>query len=71
MKIIPAEQVPKLIRDGATVVTGGFTTTNVPYEILLAIRDSFLKTGSSKRFNDSSTCRAIWRQWCRAGCFRG
>jgi len=45
LKLIPAEQVPKLIKDGATVVTGGFTTTNVPYEILLSIRDSFLKTG--------------------------
>lgn len=45
MKVVSVEEAVSFIKDGATVATGGFTTTKVPYELLHALRDRFLKTG--------------------------
>jgi len=45
MKVLSAEEAVSLIKDGATVVTGGFTTTKIPYELLHALRERFMKTG--------------------------
>ena len=45
MKIVSAEEAISLIKDGATVAVGGFTTTNLPLELFQALRDRFLKTG--------------------------
>lgn len=44
-KIVSAEEAVSAIRDGATVATGGFTTTKIPYELLHALRKRFLETG--------------------------
>ncbi|RLG44701.1 MAG: 3-oxoadipate CoA-transferase, partial [Thermoproteota archaeon] len=39
MKVVSVEEAVSFIKDGATVATGGFTTTKVPYELLHALRD--------------------------------
>jgi propionate CoA-transferase len=45
MEVVTADEAVSLIRDGDTVATGGFTTTNLPLELLHALRDRFIKTG--------------------------
>lgn len=47
-KFIKANEVPKLIKDGADVLLDGFVTIGVPEEIYYEIEKSFLETGSPK-----------------------
>ena len=42
MKVVKAEEAVSLIKDEATVAVGGFTTTNLPFELFNALRDRFL-----------------------------
>lgn len=44
MKVVTADEAISYITDGATVATGGFTTTNLPFELLHALRNRFDKT---------------------------
>jgi len=48
MKVVTSEEAIGRIADGATVATGGFTTTNLPFELLNALKDRFLKTGKPR-----------------------
>jgi propionate CoA-transferase len=48
MKVATAEEAISNIKDGSTVATGGFTTTNLPFELLNALKDRFLKTGKPR-----------------------
>lgn len=48
MKVVTAEEAVSYIKDGDVVATGGFTTTNIPFELLHALRDRFLKTGKPR-----------------------
>jgi len=45
MEVVTGDEAVSHIRDGDTVATGGFTTTNLPFELLHALRDRFTKTG--------------------------
>jgi len=45
MEVVTGEEAVSQIKDGDTVATGGFTTTNLPFELLHALRDRFTKTG--------------------------
>ena len=48
MEVVTAEDAVSRIKDGDTVATGGFTTTNLPLELLHALRNRFLKTGKPR-----------------------
>ncbi len=48
MEVVTAEGAISHIKDGATVATGGFTTTNLPFELFHALRNRFLKTGKPR-----------------------
>ncbi|MDI6884149.1 MAG: malonate decarboxylase subunit alpha [Hadesarchaea archaeon] len=48
MKIVTAEEAVSYIKDGDVVATGGFTTTNLPWELLHALRDRFIKIGKPR-----------------------
>jgi propionate CoA-transferase len=48
MKVVTAEEAVGYIKDGATVATGGFTTTNLPWELLRALRERFDRTGKPR-----------------------
>jgi propionate CoA-transferase len=48
MKVVTAEEAVSLIKDEDTVAVGGFTTTNLPYELFHALRDRFSKTGKPR-----------------------
>ncbi len=48
MKVVTAEGAVSHIKDGDTVATGGFTTTNLPWELLQALRNRFGKTGKPR-----------------------
>ena len=57
-KFIKANEVPKLIKDGADVLLDGFVTIGVPEEIYYEIEKSFLETGSPKDLrNDKKSNR--------------
>ena len=45
-KIISAEEAVSLIRDGDTIATEGFVGTGFPEEIVIQLREHFLRTGS-------------------------
>lgn len=49
MKIISAAQAAALIPDGSTLAMGGFCGFGSPDELLIAIRQRFLETGSPKQ----------------------
>ncbi|MEW5725788.1 MAG: acyl CoA:acetate/3-ketoacid CoA transferase [Thermodesulfobacteriota bacterium] len=44
-KTVTAEEAVRLIRDGDTIVVGGFLTSVVPLELILAVEKSFLEQG--------------------------
>lgn len=44
MKVVTADEAISHIKDGDTVATGGFTTTNLPFELFHALRNRFDKT---------------------------
>ena len=48
MEVVTAEEAIRHIKDGDTVATGGFTTTNLPFELFHALRNRFLKTGKPR-----------------------
>jgi len=48
MKVVTAEEAISRINDRDTVAVGGFTTTNLPFELFHALRNRFLKTGKPK-----------------------
>jgi len=48
MKVVTVDEAISYIKDGATVATGGFTTTNLPFELLHALRNRFDKTGKPR-----------------------
>jgi propionate CoA-transferase len=48
MEVVAAEEAISHIKDGDTVATGGFTTTNLPWELLHALRSRFDKTGKPR-----------------------
>jgi propionate CoA-transferase len=48
MKVVTADEAVSHIKDGDTVATGGFTTTNLPWELFHALRNRFLKTGKPR-----------------------
>ncbi|MEW5995464.1 MAG: CoA-transferase, partial [Candidatus Zixiibacteriota bacterium] len=48
MKVVTAEEAISYIKDGDTVATGGFTTTNLPRELFHALRERFDKTGKPR-----------------------
>ncbi len=48
MKVVTAEEAVSRIKDGDTVATGGFTTTNLPFGLFHALRNRFLKTGKPR-----------------------
>jgi len=48
MKVVSAEEAISHIKDRDTVATGGFTTTNLPFELLNALRNRFLTTGKPR-----------------------
>ena len=48
MKVVTAEEAVGRIKDEDTVATGGFTTTNLPFELFHALRNRFLKTGKPR-----------------------
>lgn len=48
MKVATAEEAINHIKNGDTVATGGFTTTNLPFELLHALRNRFLKMGKPR-----------------------
>jgi propionate CoA-transferase len=45
MRVVTASEAVSYIKDGDVVATGGFTTTNLPWELLHALRERFEKTG--------------------------
>ncbi len=47
-KIISAEEAVSLIRDGDTVATEGFVGTGFPEEIIIELKEHFLRTGGPK-----------------------
>ncbi len=47
-KIISAEEAVNLIRDGDTVATEGFVGTGFPEEIVIELKERFLRTGSPR-----------------------
>lgn len=51
MKIIKANEVPKLIKDGSFIGIDGFVGIGVPEEILLNIEESYLKEGKPNSLN--------------------
>ncbi len=48
MKVVTAEEAVGHIKDGDTVATGGFTTTNLPWGLFHALRNRFDKTGKPR-----------------------
>lgn len=48
MKVVTAEEAISCINDRDTVAVGGFTTTNLPFELFRALRNRFLKTGKPR-----------------------
>ena len=48
MKVVTVDEAIGYIKDGDTVATGGFTTTNLPFELLHALRNRFDKTGKPR-----------------------
>lgn len=50
-KFIKANEVPKLIDDGSTLLLDGFVTIGVPEEIYYEIEKSFLETGKPRDLN--------------------
>lgn len=48
MRAVTAGEAVSHIKDGDTVATGGFTTTNLPWELLHALKDRFVKTGKPR-----------------------
>lgn len=48
MKVVTGEEAVGRIKNGDTVATGGFTTTNLPWELFHALRNRFLKTGKPR-----------------------
>lgn len=48
MKVVTAKEAVSRIKDKDTVATGGFTTTNLPFELFHALRNRFLKTGKPR-----------------------
>jgi propionate CoA-transferase len=48
MEVVTSEEAISHIKDGDTVATGGFTTTNLPFELLNVLKDRFLKTGKPR-----------------------
>lgn len=48
MKVVTAEEAVSYIKDGDMVATGGFTTTNLPWELFHALRNRFDKTGKPR-----------------------
>ncbi len=48
MKVVTAEEAVGHIKDGDVVATGGFTTTNLPWELFHALRNRFDKTGKPR-----------------------
>ena len=47
-KIISAEEAVTLIRDGDTIATEGFVGTGFPEEIVIQLKEHFLRTGSPR-----------------------
>ena len=47
-KIISAEEAVVLIRDGDTIATEGFVGTGFPEEIVIQLREHFLRTGGPR-----------------------
>jgi propionate CoA-transferase len=47
-KIVSAEEAVSLIRDGDTIATEGFVGTGFPEEIIIQLREHFLRTGSPR-----------------------
>jgi len=47
-KIISAEEAVSLIRDGDTIATEGFVGTGFPEEIVIQLREHFLRTGGPR-----------------------
>ena len=47
-KIVTAEEAVSLIRDGDSVATEGFVGAGFPEEIIIQLKEHFLKTGSPK-----------------------
>lgn len=45
MEVVIAGEAISHVKDGDTVATGGFTTTNLPFELLNALKNRFTKTG--------------------------
>ncbi|WP_246052006.1 acyl CoA:acetate/3-ketoacid CoA transferase [Desulfobotulus mexicanus] len=45
-KIVTAEEAIRVIRTGDTIVVSGFVTTGIPEEILLALEENFLSSGT-------------------------
>jgi len=49
MEMLTAEDAVSRIEDECTLTTGGLTTTNLPFELFLALRERFLKTGRPRQ----------------------
>lgn len=48
MKVATADEAVSQVKDGDVVATGGFTTTNLPWELFHALRNRFDKTGKPR-----------------------
>ena len=61
-KIISAEEAVSLIRDGDTIATEGFVGAGFPEEIVIQLKEHFLRTGGPRKPHPYLRRRAGGRQ---------